>query len=264
MKTIAFVLITFVGVAAVAVAQNVVYRSTSTAPVLDTPDEQIAYARSLIVQQKKTTVPGSIAEADAFMKVIAALEAVSFKWPQNRAAVSEALLLEAELFYLNTAYPNVLKIEERIAAGAKGRVEGTLAKWWKAKALDALQRANEADAAYAEVLGPGFERVDEGHRRRILSDASYLHQRLGKYELASDERRAVAKLEKDTVGKLRSLMMSCESNMQLADKSRAKDDLRELDRLLDQARREDLPPSTRESLEQHARSIARYHEKLGV
>jgi tetratricopeptide (TPR) repeat protein len=235
---------------------------TGTAEIQSTAARQIAYARVLYSKALSQHSDGP-ARKQAFVDAVTALEAVPHKWPNDKAAVGQALLLEGQYFFGESAYPNVLRVLDRAATALTGSADEAWMWDLRGRALERLNRADDAEAAYVQAK-KGLHRLDDGRQSAVLHDVALLHARRGKFEEASDEYREIARLRGPHAwSAVTPMMMSIDANLKLAGKERAKQDLRELETLIAKARVENLSPRDRQGLAEAEETLKHYRKKLG-
>jgi tetratricopeptide (TPR) repeat protein len=243
------------------VAQQADRNYTGKADIQKTPGQQLAYARKLY--STAITQQGPVARQEAFVNAITALEAVPYKWPNDKAAVGAALMTEGQYFFGEAAYPNVLKVLDRAA----DIVTGTSEEGWmwdlRGRALERLNRLDDAEKAYEQAKKHAV-RLDAGRQSAILRDAALLHTHRGRFAEASDEYREVARLRGARAwSALTPMMMSLEANLHGGDKTRAREDLDRLDKLVQKAHGESLAPADRQGLAEAEETLKHYRKKIG-
>lgn len=242
------------------IAQKPPQNYTGTATIQKTPEMQIAYARALY--SKSLGLPHGPSRKQAFVDAITALEAVPYTWPKDKNAVGTALLLEAQYFFGADAYPNVLKVLDRAVDPLKGTPEETWMWDWRGRALDRLNLRDQADDAYKHAKALSH-RLDDGRKSAILRDAAFFHARGGRFQEAADEYREVSHLRAESAwSALTPMMMSLEANLHLPDKARARQDLHDLETLINKAHEENLAPGNREGLAQAEQTLLWYKKRL--
>lgn len=235
---------------------------TGTANIQTTAARQIAYARALYSKALAQHFGGP-ARQQAFVDAITALEAVPHKWPSDKSAIGQALLIEAQYFFGESAYPNVLRVLDRAASALAGSADEAWMWDLRGRALERLNRGDEAEAAY-EQAKKGLHRLDDGRKSAVLQDAALLHTRRGKFEEASDAYREIARLRGARAwSAVTPMMMSLEASLKLAGKDRAKQDLKELEKLVEKARGESLSPTDRQGLAEVEETLKHYRKKVG-
>lgn len=188
------------------------------------PAEQMRFAMTL--GQKIAGTRSRSEEQMALMTAVSHLEVIGRRWPQEKAFVFQAALLEADLFAQYHAPRNALDVLDRLAPQAAGVPQRLEVERRRATVLAKMGRVAEAYAAFQGALSIPVSAAQ--HRLPLLNDAATFYLFQERHHDRSLLLRQMAALQDAPTLAMQSILGSLEANLRIPDLAEARKDYRDL------------------------------------
>src|SRR5205085_11973392 len=238
---------------------------TGRAEIKKNAAEQLAYARQLI-----NAIPATADQhrrMEPAWNAVTALRLIPARWPNEKAIVTESLLLQ-EYVLLNENFLTValaaLHDAEKSAAGTDA-----MARVYSEEGLVYRRQHQEEEAAAAfdrAARHAAFHTLAIPKLVGTLSEYADVESRLGRHQQAAAHLRAAAEIPSlPPFNRVGLMLRSFEQNDQLSDKTEARKDLAKIDDLMLEAKRTlTSSPSEIAMVNEYEKEVKRHHARLGV
>lgn len=233
-----------------------------------TPGAQLQLARTLI--GKAITVPAERMDdrRSAVMLAVANLRAIGRTWPNEKDAIAEATVLEADLLSAPSvrAYPTAEEVARRGLANFEKTARGAILHRILGQTLQAEGRTHEAEQAFASAEHhPKMQELSAIDQLKIWQASEYFYDSAGKNPREAAKRaRAASHVRGLPAMTYLNLTLQSIERAADADPDAARGDLRELDRLLAETRKSTVTnPADLAALKSYDAAATKYHKKLG-